>query len=277
MTPSEIKNVLKTLGGGANKKLGQHFLIDERALRMMIEASQVKKGDCILEIGPGLGVLTKVLLEVGAEVTALERDARFVAYLQREYSEQLNVIRADATQYDWENLFLGKPWRLIANLPYAITSFALRKALWMQHLPERVTILIQREVAERAIARDGKTSLLSLMIALASKSARIAARVSRGAFFPPPKVESAILNIEPLAWKERGQRWGIDPEEIMKLAKQGFAHPRKLLASNLKLTSEELKMMETLGINLKSRAENLSPEMWARLAVALKRTDKNLG
>jgi 16S rRNA (adenine1518-N6/adenine1519-N6)-dimethyltransferase len=270
MKPSEIKEILKTLGGGANKHLGQHFLIEERVLQAMLQSSGVKYNDFVLEIGPGLGVLSKVLLEAGANIVALERDARFVAYLQTRFiTEKFKVIRADAVQEDWETIFSNQSWKLVANLPYAITSFVLRKVLWMHHLPERVTVLVQREVAERAVARDGKTSLLSLMIALASSEAKIVTRVSRGAFFPPPKVESAILDIQPLSWEKRQEHWGIHPEKMMLLAKQGFAHPRKLLVSNLKLSIEENAVMKKLELNPKARAEDLSPRDWARLTIAL--------
>jgi 16S rRNA A1518/A1519 N6-dimethyltransferase RsmA/KsgA/DIM1 with predicted DNA glycosylase/AP lyase activity len=134
--------------------------------------------------------------------------------------------------------------------------------------------MVQREVAERAmsvalgqrsttrVSRPGKTSLLSLMVALATTSIRLVRRVSREAFFPPPDVESAVIQAVPMSWEERRERWGVDPEKIMRIAKVGFAHPRKMIGSNLKLFAPNLKEAE---IPPTARAEDLSPDDWARL------------
>ena len=276
MTPSEIKTVLAKLGGRANKRLGQHFLIDRAALDAIVEAGNVHPGDLVLEIGPGLGVLTRELLAKGAEVTAIEKDKKFVEGLEW---GNARVIHGDAATIHWHEIVGDNPWKLISNLPYGITSLALRKALWAPRPASKVVVLVQKEVAERAVttskvesrkSQKGKTSLLSLMVALASESARIVRRVSPGAFYPPPKVESAVLVIEPMTLPDREKRWGIDPEKIMALAKKGFAHPRKLLASNLRSVGaiHELPLRE-IGIHSKARAEDLSPEEWAHLAIAL--------
>lgn len=275
MNAQEIKTVLAQIGGGANKRLGQHFLVDKTALAAIVEAAEIKKGDRVLEIGPGLGVLTAALMEAGAEVTAVERDRRFVAYLSGrgvlQYAPtfdhtKLQIIQGDAAKLDWENHFKKKSWKFVSNLPYSITSLALRKALYAKHPPQNIVVLVQREVAERAIARDQKHSLLSLMVAFASHEARIVKRIAPGSFFPPPRVESAVLQILPMSQEERLAIWGIDPEKIMSLAKRGFAHPRKLLSSNLKTDPSEL---EALGLNPKARAEDLVPDDWIRLALRL--------
>lgn len=260
MTPTEIKSIMAQIGGGANKRLGQHFLIDPSALQTVVDAADISKGDRVLEIGPGLGVLTSALFDRGAEVVAIERDRRFVSYLQRFPS--LKIFQGDAATMEWSDAIGNGSWKFVSNLPYAITSLALRKALWNMNPPKVVVALVQREVAERAVARDGKSSLLSLMVALASKEARIEKRVGRGAFFPAPKVESAILKIVPMTIDERKKRWGIDPEEIMKIAKVGFAHPRKLLSSNLDI---EPSVLESVGVQPKARAEDLSANDWAKL------------
>ncbi|MEN9558016.1 MAG: hypothetical protein RL141_385 [Candidatus Parcubacteria bacterium] len=274
MNAPEIKQVLATLGARPNKQLGQHFLIDDAALDAMIQASGVRPGDHVLEIGPGLGVLTDALLQAGASVTAIEQDRLFIPYLERRFSGlPLRVAHGDAASLSWEQVVdTLEPWKCISNLPYAITSLALRKALWSPHPAERVTVLVQREVAERAVAKNGKTSLLSLMVSLASSEAHIVRRVPAGAFFPPPKVESAVLEIISLPLHEREARWGIDPEHIMHVAKTGFAHPRKHLAANLatpahpKAALQEL--FSSLSINPLARAENLSPIQWAALTRA---------
>lgn len=279
MTPSEITSTLARIGTRPNKKLGQHFLIDRAALDVIVAAADVHPGNVVLEVGPGLGVLTERLLDAGAEVHAIEQDRLFIPYLQERFaSRNLVVTHGDAATVHWHALIGDRPWKLIANLPYAITSLALRKALYAPSASrsssltsegwrpaERVVVLVQREVAERVIAKDKKTSLLSLMVALASISSRIVRRVPAGAFYPPPKVESAVLEICPLASADRLKRWGMDPEAVMACARRGFAHPRKLLSSNLSITPS---LLSGLGIPPKARAEDLSPEQWVKLARA---------
>ncbi|OGL74521.1 ribosomal RNA small subunit methyltransferase A [Candidatus Uhrbacteria bacterium RIFCSPHIGHO2_12_FULL_60_25] len=282
MSPAEIKATLTRLGVRPNKRLGQHFLIDRAALQAIVEAADLKRGDVVLEVGPGLGVLTGALLDHGARVTAIEQDRTFVAYLEKIYPD-LTVSHGDAATIHWHDIVGVKPWKFVSNLPYSITSLALRKALWAPRPADRVVVLVQREVAERAVARSGKTSLLSLMVALASRSARIIRRVPAGAFYPPPKVESAVLEIVPMPWSDREKRWGIDPEKVMEVAKRGFAHPRKQLASNLASPLHVLaqraapvqgkeavvSVLVSLGLDPKTRAEDLSPDEWAKLTIAL--------
>ncbi|MDD5438113.1 MAG: 16S rRNA (adenine(1518)-N(6)/adenine(1519)-N(6))-dimethyltransferase RsmA [Patescibacteria group bacterium] len=266
MTPTEIKSALTKLGGKANKRLGQHFLIDHSALAAIVEAAEIKRGDRVLEIGPGLGVLTKSLLEQGAKVTAIEKDKRFTENLNG--MKDLDLKMEDAVRTDWD-LLVNKSWKFVSNLPYAITSLALRKALYAKNPPELIVVLVQREVAERVLARDGKQSLLSLMVALASNKVEIIKRVPAGAFYPPPKVESAILKISPISNAERRTRWGIEPEDVMAVAKKGFAHPRKLLFRNLSLGEKEwTQIAQNLGIDLKVRAEDLLVQQWVELTKA---------
>jgi 16S rRNA (adenine1518-N6/adenine1519-N6)-dimethyltransferase len=274
MKPTEINAILKSLGAHLNKKLGQHFLIDRAALDAVVETASVHPGDRILEVGPGLGVLTGELLDRGAEVVAIERDRSFVAYLEKTFKgRSLRVVLGDASDIHWHELHGEGVWKFVSNLPYSITSLALRKALWAPRPAEHVVVLVQREVGERAIAKDGKTSLLSLMVALASTSSRIVRRVPPGAFYPPPKVDSVVLEVIPMSWVEREKRWGINPEEIMSAAKTGFAHPRKQLASNLAVRWDKAVVasaLRDLSVDPKIRAEDLKPEQWAKLTIALK-------
>ncbi len=270
MTPTEINRALAAVGGRANKSLGQHFLIDEATLEEIVATAAIKPGDLVLEVGPGLGVLTQALIRQGAEVTAIEQDRRFVEYLKR-YSAK--IVAGDAAIVHWHELIGERPWKFVSNLPYAITSLALRKALWAPKPPENLVVLVQREVGERVVSVAGnkkkdKTSLLSLMVALSSESTRIVRRVAADCFYPVPKVESVVLQIVPMPWVEREKRWGLHPDKIMELARKGFAHPRKLLRSNLEL-SPESSVLGQLGINEKARAEDLSPEDWANLAIVM--------
>ncbi|USN52619.1 MAG: ribosomal RNA small subunit methyltransferase A [Candidatus Nomurabacteria bacterium] len=270
MNPSEIKVLLEQLGGAPNKRLGQHFLIDGATLETIVEAGEIQEGDTVLEIGPGLGVLTNELLDRGANVIAIEKDKRYAAYHESRKLKNLKIVLGDAIQLDWLKLVGKKPWKFIANLPYAITSYALRLGLWSKHPPECMVVLVQKEVAERAISRDGKQSLLSLMVALVSSEMRILRKVPPGCFYPPPRVDSAVLYVKPMPVKDRANHWGIEPEQIMLLAKKGFAKPRKLLRSNIDVSEDQSQAWESLGINPKARAEDLSPRQWAELAKTVK-------
>ncbi len=284
MSPTEIKQILASLGARPNKGLGQNFLIDQKTLEIIVETAAVKPGDLVLEVGPGLGVLTRELMDKGADVVAIERDRRFVDYLKREVGANnhspVRIVHGDAADVHWHELIGEGTWKFVSNLPYSMTSFALRKALWAPKPPENLVVLVQREVGERAtetagrtayrVPRSGKTSLLSLMVALSSESSRIVRRVPAGCFFPPPKVESVVLQIVPMPWAEREKKWGISPEKIMEVAKRGFAHPRKLLKSNLAQEGVDVESsLRDLGINEKARAEDLSPEDWASLTQAI--------
>ncbi len=273
MNPSEIRQALATLGRGANKSLGQHFLIDRATLRAVADAGHVTAGDVVVEIGPGLGVLTRELLTRGATVIAVERDRGLAEYVRKAFASEvvdgrLRVLDQDAADGEWLAEVASRPWKLISNLPYGITSLILRLALWTDYPPTCVSVLIQKEVAERIIDKE-KTSLLSLMVGLASRSTRFMRRVPPGAFFPPPRVDSAVLLAEVLSQEERHARWGIAPERVMYWAKRGFAHPRKLLFSNLLLSAEEKASLVQVGHLATVRAEELSVQEWVALAEQL--------
>lgn len=166
MTPTDIKAIMQSIDSRPIHALGQNFLIDQAALKDIVQAAEIKKGDHILEIGPGLGVLTKELIASGARVTAIEKDKKLFSHLaQMSYSVQLH--QGDAAKLDWDKLINKKPWKFVSNLPYSITSLALRKALYeVDPAPEVLVVLVQREVAERILMRNGKMSLLSLMVGL---------------------------------------------------------------------------------------------------------------
>ena len=271
MNPTEIKQVLSEIGGGANKGLGQHFLIDKTTLASIVEEAEIEPGDRVLEIGPGLGVLTGALIEAGDEVQAIERDRRFMGYLEKKFPEHLELVQGDAVKLDWDSIIGKGEWKFVSNLPYSMTSLAIRKALYGKNPPTNLVVMIQREVAERIISRNKKQSLLSLMVAFASHETQLVRRVAAGAFFPPPKVESAVLRISPMSHEERLAIWGIDPEKVMAIAKLGFAHPRKFLGSNLGLKTENWQLTTAkLGLDPKVRAEDLRVEDWVRLAEVLK-------
>ncbi len=273
MNPSDIRAALAKLGRSANKQLGQHFLIDRAALRAVVDAAKIEHGDRVFEIGPGLGVLTQELLLRGANVIAIERDRGLAAYLRERFAkelaeERLTLLDGDAADGDWLSAMEEGSWKLVANLPYGITSLALRLALWAKHPPTHVSVLVQREVAERIVDQED-TSLLSLMVGLRTKRVRFMRRVPPGAFFPPPKVDSAVLFMEVLSWEEGEAMWGVDPALVMSYAKRGFAHPRKFLTSNLGLDLTQKSAVVDMGLLLTCRAEELSRETWVKLAKVL--------
>jgi 16S rRNA (adenine1518-N6/adenine1519-N6)-dimethyltransferase len=280
MTPTQIRETLAGMGrAGANKALGQHFLLDRSAIQAVADGAHVAAGDRVLEIGPGLGALTDLLLSRGAKVVAIERDAAFADYLATRFSDAvaaglLEIRRADAADPAWASAFGAEDWKLVSNLPYGITSLVFRHALGAPRPPVEMSVLIQREVAERAVARDGDASLLSLLVAFSCTDANVVRRVPPGAFWPPPKVDSSVLRLAPLSFEARAARLGMDLERLMAVARAGFAHPRKKLRSNLleglRVGPEAVDAtFARIGLAPNVRAEAVAPEAWIALAVAL--------
>lgn len=189
----------------ARKALGQHFLSDAALLRRIAEASGASAGDVVLEVGPGPGGLTAALLATGATVVAVERDARMAGTLLRRHADDsFALVEGDALELDWLALVApwtarGATWRVVGNIPYYITSPLLDKAL-SPPLPASVTYLVQEEVARRLVATPGSKDYGALTIGIAAVAqATIAMRVGRGAFRPPPKVDSAVVHLVPHA------------------------------------------------------------------------------
>jgi len=286
MNKNQLLATLQDLGIKPNKALGQNFLIDNNILDKIVSAADIKKGERVLEIGPGLGVLTQALVSSGASVTFIEKDKKLFAYLnfsplpapqssKSEVGSKGEVGRgifADASKLDYTEVMGQKPWKFVSNLPYAITSIALRKALYSNNPPKVLVALIQKEVAERILSQDKKqkVSLLSLMSFLACSEIKIIHRVSPTSFYPPPKVDSAIIKMVPMSPHERIKKWGIDPEQVMKVAKLGFSHPRKLLGRNLNLPAAAWQSLaEKLNFNPKARSEDLTVMQWVELAKCL--------
>ncbi len=271
MNKNEIIATLKKLGKRPSKGLGQNFLIDKNILSKIVDSAEIKKGDRILEIGPGLGVLTSELVNNGAAVTFIEKDKVLAERLDKQLplAKGARGICADASKISFDDLMGKKPWKFVSNLPYAITSISLRKALYASNPPILLVALIQKEVADRILAKDKKQrmSLLALMSHLACSDIKIIHKVSPTSFYPPPKVDSAIIKMVPMSPELRLSKWGIDPETVMKIAKLGFAHPRKFLSRNLNIKAEQWSALaQKLNLNEKARAEDLSADEWVELA-----------
>lgn len=236
------------------KSLGQHFLHNAHYLRAVADAADIAKGDVVLEIGPGDGALTKELLARGARVVAIEKDSRLISLLQEKFAqEKFEVVEGDALEF--EPTF--KKYKVVGNIPYYITGALLRKFLSAKRQPSVLVFLMQKEVARR-IARDAKESILSLSVK-AYGSPKYVASVPRGAFAPPPNVDSAIVRVTGIA---RGNFKSTAHEErFFELVKKGFGSKRKLLKSNLKTLLGE--RAEVLG---QLRAEDVPLGQWLELA-----------
>jgi len=250
----------------ARKSLGQHWLTSESALKAIIETAEIKEGETVLEIGPGQGVLTAALLEAGAKVIAVEKDRDLIADLNQKFATQmveprLVLLNQDIREFDPRECRLPPlGYKLVANIPYYLTGEILRQFLSSASQPSKMVVLVQKEVAERIVAKDGKESILSISVK-AYGTPRYVKKVPAGAFNPPPKVDSAIIAIENISKKNFSDQ--DSEKKFFKLVKLGFGSKRKMLKNNLKLKAGEL---EQLGIPTKARAENLNLETWLKLS-----------
>ena len=253
----------------AKKSLGQNFLASEGALRKIVDAAKIRKDEIVLEIGPGKGVLTKELLGLGARVVAIEKDRRLIAPLQVTFENDIRekrffLIEGDALDTPTPLSLIPKEesYKIVANIPYYITGNFLRSYLTLDQQPSTVVILVQKEVAERIVAKDKKESLLSISVK-AYGEPKIVAKVPRGSFVPAPKVDSAILAIEKIS-KENFK--SVSEEKFFSLLRKGFAHKRKLLSTNLGIKSDTLRQ---IGLNPSARAENLAIGDWRKIVESL--------
>lgn len=251
----------------AKKSLGQNFLNSDGALSGIIEAGKVKRGDTVLEIGPGKGALTKKLLETGAKVFAIEKDDRLIPVLEELFAKEIKsgkftLIHGDVLEFNPTEYKLKEGnYKLVANIPYYITGELIRNFLSELPQPELMVILVQKEVAERIVSKDGKESILSISVKVYGEPKYIQT-VKAGSFFPSPKVDSAILLIDNISKKNFTD---TSEQKFFEILRAGFAHKRKTLSSNLKayISKEQLA---SLGINEKERAEKLSLEQWLEIS-----------
>ena len=260
------RRLLARFGFRPRKRLGQHFLVDGRVLEKILQAARLVPEDTVIEVGPGLGILTRALAARAARVIAVELD-RGLAEKLRQALPQVEVVEGDILSFSPLQL-LGHPapYKVVANIPYYITSPILRHFLEAEHKPRLMVVMVQREVGKAIVARPGQMSLLAVSVQFYSQP-KLVARVSPSSFFPPPQVESALLRLEvyehpPVAVSE--------PEGFFRLVGAGFTAPRKQLhnslAQGLGITPEEVsRLLEGAGIDPKRRAQTLSLEEWAHL------------
>jgi len=263
------------------KSLGQHFLTSPAIAGKIADAAELTKKDTVLEVGPGEGILTRELLKRAGKVIAIEKDDRLIEPLQKQFakeiaSKKLLLLHADALRFDISNYFGNKNFIVVANIPFYITGALMRKLLESKNYPKQMVLLVQKEVAERIVAKKekpldsarGKESLLSLSIK-AYGTPQYVATVKRGSFSPAPAVDSAILRISDISKKNFTQ---FSEKHFFEVLRAGFAHKRKLLMNNLSATygkERVQKVCETCNIPEKVRSEDVSPERWLCLATKL--------
>jgi 16S rRNA (adenine1518-N6/adenine1519-N6)-dimethyltransferase len=248
------------------KSLGQHFLHTRSYVRAVADAAELRAGERVLEIGPGEGVLTQELLSRGAFVTTVEKDHRLIPVLQEKFSKEveegrLTIIEEDALEAE---IAMQQPYKVVANIPYYITGALLRKYLEAEAQPTLLVFLVQKEVAER-IARSKKESVLSLSIKAFGEPAYVKT-VPKGAFVPPPEVDSAILLVKNIS---RAHFASAEHEkEFFALLHAGFAQKRKLLRRNVEpiLGQHTEALMQQADIPLNARAEDVPLHKWLELA-----------
>jgi len=265
-----LREVIARHGLSASKALGQNFLFDEQLLDRIAAVPGPLEGKQVLEVGPGPGGLTRALLRAGAQVTAIEMDRRCLpalAEVSEAFPGQLRVIQGDATRIDPASLFDG-PYAVVANLPYNVGTLLFTGWLSGEVWPPQwssLTLMFQEEVARRIVAQPD-TSAYGRLAVLAQwrARARLAMKVHRSAFTPPPKVMSAIIHVEPGEAPE-----GVSIRTLERVTEAAFGQRRKMLRQSLKGLPGALDALEQLGIDAQRRAETLSVAEFVAVARVL--------
>ena len=267
-----LRETVRAHGLSASKALGQNFLFDEQLLDRIAALPGDLGGATVFEVGPGPGGLTRALLRAGAKVIAVERDDRclpLLAELSDAFGGRLTVVPGDAMAIDADAL-AGGPYHIVANLPYNVGTALFTRWLEPAAWPPQwlsLTLMFQLEVAERIVAPVGTDAYGRLAVLAQWRShARIAMKVHRSAFTPPPKVMSAIVHVTPADEPE-----GVDPRILSKLTEKGFGQRRKMLRQSLKGVAGAIEALHALGIDPTRRAETVSVAEWVALARLLGR------
>lgn len=271
----------------AKKSLGQHFLKSAKALRQIVEAGNLHITDTVLEVGPGTGVLTNQLLQKVKTVIAVEKDRELIHYLNETFDQELQekkltILDKDILMFDPETMrWYGKTYKLIANIPYYITGAIIEQFLSAPFQPTQMVLLIQKEVAERIVAKNHKESVLSIAVK-AYGTPVIIDKVPRGAFAPAPTVDSAIIAINGITrafFTDLPAQAGCDEALFFSIMKAVFGKKRKQIGGSLgeHLSDKTLaqEVLKAVGIDPKTRPEDLKLTQWKSLTQAIsERTSK---
>ncbi len=269
--PEVVARYLRRHDLAARRRLSQSHLADGRVLESIIEAADIRPGERIVEVGPGVGILTGALLAAGAEVTAVEVDERLAAHLRLRFADQprLRLVEGDVLDIDLAAV-VSDPWALVANIPYHITSPILHRVLSMEPRPTRFVLMLQREVAERIAAPPGGMSYLSVFVQYHADVC-VAVRVPAAAFEPAPEVDSAVLVGVTRPRRLPGHR----EADLWRLVQAAFRERRKMLRNVLPrqlpgLAGDQLaSALEGCGIGPQRRPQTLAVDEWLCLATAL--------
>jgi 16S rRNA (adenine1518-N6/adenine1519-N6)-dimethyltransferase len=269
-TPGQLQRLMRAEGLRPRKSLSQNFLTDPEVLDAIVDSARLSADDHVVEVGPGLGVLTRRLLAAGASVVAVEVDPKLAAYLRRELggTDRFELIEADALSLHPREIVPDHPFKLVANIPYHITSPLLHAFLEGKRPPELTVLLVQLEVAERVAAPPGGMSYLSVFVQNAT-DAEIVRRVPAAAFEPPPAVDSAILRL--MRRLDPPVPPGSDREPFYRVVQAGFRQRRKQVHNGL---TRELPVyrdvveaaLASCAIDAERRPQTLTVDEWACLA-----------
>lgn len=271
--PAAIRTLLKQLGLRPQKGFGQNFLVDDKILQRIVAAGDVTPEDVVLEIGPGLGHLTRHLAERAGRVIAVEVDRGLVAVLRKTFEgyPMVEIVESDILRTTPSTLVGDHPYKVIANLPFYITSATLRHFFEADRRPTLMVVMMQREVAYRILTAPGDLSLLAISVQVNAK-ARLITRVPAGAFYPRPKVDSIVLRLDvfdrPII--------SAPSDEFFKVVSAGFAMPRKQLHNSLSQRmwlppGAATDVLQAVGIDPMRRPQTLSIPEWDNLTLELKR------
>ncbi len=267
-----LKNIFKQYQLRPLKRLGQNFLIDKGAIKKVIKATGLSSEDIVLEIGPGLGVLTQELAKKAKRVIAVEKDPRMVEILKERLKDfkNIEVINSDILKWEPKYKILNTKYKIVGNLPFYLTAPVIRQFLeGVEIKPQYMVLVVQKEVGQRICARPPKMSVLSVSVQIYAQP-EIISYLPRKSFWPQPKVDSTIIKITP-----KKLRVGIDKEKFFKIVKAGFSQPRKQLINNLSkgLKAKKEKVENWLlknNIQPIQRAETLSINDWLKLTKSFK-------
>jgi 16S rRNA (adenine1518-N6/adenine1519-N6)-dimethyltransferase len=272
-TPTEIKTLLAALGLRAHRGMGQNFLTSDVILEKIVAAGDVGPNDVVMEVGPGLGHLTHHLARTAGRVVAVELDRGLIRELRQTFrgAENVTIVEGDILDLAPSDVVGDRPYKVVANLPYYITSAALRHFLEASRRPEVMVVTVQREVGDRIIATAGNLNLLAISVQVYGRP-RLITRIPPNAFYPQPKIESVVLRIDVFA------RPAITSsvERFFRVVSAGFAMPRKQIHNSLAQrlwmppgTAPEI--LEAAGIDPSRRPQTLSIADWDRLTLELER------
>jgi 16S rRNA (adenine1518-N6/adenine1519-N6)-dimethyltransferase len=273
--PAAVRRTLREAGLRARHSMSQNFLADVDVLEAILTEAGAGPGDRVLEIGPGLGFLTAGLLDAGASVTSVELDRGLAAFLRERFAPELEagrlrLVEGDALDQDLNRL-VESPFAVVANLPYHITSPILHRLLGETPRPERLVLMVQREVAERIAAPPGQMSYLSVFVQYHAR-VRVAFGVPAAAFEPEPAVESAVIVVEPFAGDDRLPDAAAE-DALWRLVQAGFRERRKMLHNVLsrQLPVEPARVaaaLEAAGIASDRRPQTVAVGEWLALLEA---------